>query len=110
MPVNEFEHLYSTHDEADSRILFHLNWCSSMHGASNVVIRASDTDILIIVLGCFTLLAGDINIWLEVGIFSKNTQRYIDINSLYNKLGPLLSKSLLFLHALTGCDYTSSFS
>ena len=70
-----------------------------------MVIRASDTDILIIVLGCFTLLAGDINIWLEVGIFS--TQRYIDINSLYNKLGPL---SLLSLHVLIGCDYTSSFS
>ena len=48
MSVNEFEHLYSTHDEADSRILFHLNWCSSMYGVSNVVIRASDTDILII--------------------------------------------------------------
>ena len=37
-------------------------------------------------------------------------RRYIDNNSLYCMLGPLLSKSLLFFHALTGCDYTSSFS
>ena len=58
MTVSEFEPLYSTH-EADSRIIFHLVWCSTIPGIRNVVIRTPDTDILIIVLGCFSQLAGD---------------------------------------------------
>ena len=47
MTVSEFEPLYSTYDEADSSIIFHLVWCSTIPGISNVVIRTPDTDILI---------------------------------------------------------------
>ena len=75
MTVSEFEPFCSIHDEADPRIIFHLVWCSTIPGISNVVIRTPDTDILIIVSGCFSQLAGDINIWLEVGIFSKHSAK-----------------------------------
>ena len=49
-------------------------------------------------------------IWLEVGVSSLNTLRYIDVSSLYTHLGSLLCASLAGFHAFTGCDYTASFS
>jgi len=45
-----------------------------------------------------------------VGLFSKNTLRFININQLYNTLGATLSKSLPGYHAFTGSDYTAAFS
>ena len=45
-----------------------------------------------------------------VGVQGKNTLRYISITKIFQNLGKKLSRSLLTLHALTGCDYTPSFS
>ena len=50
------------------------------------------------------------NIWLEVGVQSNNSQRYISLNSLHLHFGETPCKSLPAYHALTGCDYTASFS
>ena len=44
-------HLYSTHEEVDSEIIFHV---TSIEENSNVVIRTADTDVLIIALGCIS--------------------------------------------------------
>ena len=49
----ELDEMFSTHEEADSRMLFHL---SSVQSPANVVIRTIDTDVLIIALGCFWLV------------------------------------------------------
>ena len=49
MVVEEFEHLYSRHEEADSCMFFHAHQCEV---PSNIVIRADDNDCLIIALGC----------------------------------------------------------
>ena len=51
--------LYSTHEEADSRMIFHLN---SVTNSSNVVIRTSDTDVLVIALGCMGSMSSDIKV------------------------------------------------
>ena len=67
--------LYSHQEEADYRILTHLKDISPQ---SNIVVRASDTDILIILLGNQHTLE-DRHIWMEIGNFSDNTLRYIDI-------------------------------
>ena len=48
-------------------------------------------------------------LWMEVGKVSDNTLRFIAIHQLHALLGEKLCKSLLFFHALTGCDFTSSF-
>ena len=45
-----------------------------------------------------------------MGVYSNNTQRYINVTKLYQKLGKTLSKALLGFHALTGSDYSASFS
>jgi hypothetical protein len=49
----EIHAMFSTHEEADSRMLFHI---SSVQPPANVVIRTIDTDVLVIALGCFSSL------------------------------------------------------
>ena len=61
--------LLCTHEEADSRILFHV---SSLENQSNVIIRTVDTDCLVIRLGCCEKLYPSLKIWLEVGVQSRN--------------------------------------
>ena len=51
--------LYSTHEEADSSMIFHLN---SVINPPNVVIRTSDTDVLVIALGCMGSVSSDIKV------------------------------------------------
>ena len=98
--------LYSTHEEADFRMFFHLKYITA---PEKVVIRTADTDCLIIALGLKHLYDQQLQIWLEVGLQSNNSLRCININALHAKLGETLSKSLLAYHALSGCDYTASF-
>ena len=74
MVESEVTYLYSTHKEADSRMFFHLTNVSS---PANAVVRTADTDCLIIALGCKRLYNPLLKIWLEVGLESKNTLRYI---------------------------------
>ncbi|KAG1689652.1 Protein disulfide-isomerase TMX3 [Nymphon striatum] len=106
MVCEEVVELYCTHEEADTRMFFHLTHVQS---PSNVVIRTTDTDCLIIELGNKHFYNSEIKIWLEVGVQSNNTQRFIDVNGLHRKLGEKYCKCLLAYHALTGCDYSASF-
>ena len=100
--------LFSTHEEADSRMLFHL---TSTDTSGEVVIRTNDTDVLIALLGCYERLRHDINVWLEMGLQrSNNNLRYVTVSKMYLKLRSTLSRALLGLHALTGSDYTVAFS
>ena len=108
MSKTEELHLHSTHEEAGSKMIFHLH---SLPASSNVVIRTVDTDVLIILLGNMEKL-DDVNknVWLEVGLFTMNTLRYIDVRAIYNKLGCGLCKSLPAFHSFTGCDYTAALN
>ena len=99
--------LYSTHEEADPKMIFHV---TSIEENSNVVIRTADTDVLLTALGCISQIPPYTNLWLEVGLYSKNTLRYINVNKLYGKIGDSVCKSLPAYHAFTGCGYTASFS
>ena len=47
------------HEEADSRMIFHLN---SVANPADVVIRASDTDVLVIALWCIGSMSSDIKV------------------------------------------------
>ena len=65
-------------------MIFHV---TSIEENSNVVIRTADTDVLITALVSITQIPTYINLWLEVGLYSKNTLRYINVNKLYGKIG-----------------------
>ena len=99
--------LFSTHEEADSRMFNHLKWLT---GSKNVVLRTNDTDVLVIALGNMAKIDNSLHVWLEVGLSSSNTLRYISVNEIWRTLGSELCGALPGFHAFTGCDYTASFS
>ena len=65
---------------------------------------------LVIALGCLEHIPESINLWLEVGLYAKNSLRYIDVSKLFNKLGKDLCRALPAFHLFTGSDYTAAFS
>ena len=75
-----------------------------------IVILTADTDVLIIALCCFSSLDQQVNTWLEIGLYTKNTLRYISVNQLFRKFDDIFCKSLSAFHAFTSCDYTVAFS
>ena len=94
-------------EEADTRLVLHL---STLPSNSNAVIRSSDTDVMAVLLGNIHKLKPDVNIWMETGLQSKNTLRYIDISGLAHILGESLCRSLPGFHSFTGCDFSPAFS
>ena len=69
--------LYSTHQEADSKMLFHV---ASIPSPANIVIRSVDTDVLVIALTCLSTVDPRKKVWMETGLESKSSLRYININ------------------------------
>ena len=93
-------------EEADHRMFHHVN---SIITPANVVIRAQDSDIGVIALGVFHCLQNDLNLWIEVGLFTDNTLEYINVNELYMFLGRKLCQALPAFYIFTGSDYTAAF-
>lgn len=65
-------------------MLFHI---SSVQPPAHVVIRTIDTDVLVIALACFSWLSEELNIWIETGVYPKNTLKYISVNQIYQDFG-----------------------
>jgi len=105
--MTENEALKSSHEEADSQMICHL---STIPSPSKVVIHTADTDVLAIALGNISKIDQNIRVFLEVGIQSKNTLRFIDVSALSGTIGSSLSKALPAFHAFTGCDFTPAFA
>ena len=103
----DVKELFLIHEEDDSRMLLHVNYIPA---PSDIVTRTVDTDVLIIALGIMDQLDPRKVLWLEARVQGKNTLRYISIKKIFQNLGKKLSRYLLTLHDLTGCDYTPSFS
>lgn len=99
------EDYYCEHEEADSRIVFHLKKSK----CNNIILRTSDTDIAIITLGNIEKINKEKRVWMETGHVSNNSLRYINLSNLYSTLGPDLCRALPAFHAFTGCDYTAAF-
>ena len=70
--------------------------------------EANDTDILAILI-CNQHKFEGMHIWMEVGNFTNNSLRFIDMSLLVEHLGEELSKSIPAFHAFTGCDYSLAF-
>lgn len=101
--------LKSFHEEADTRIAFHLDFIAQVQEVKHISIRSNDTDVLVILLYYMSQTDTSVNVWLDAGLNSQNTRRFININELAEKLGSDVCTALPGLHALTGCDYTASF-
>ncbi|CAG9768495.1 unnamed protein product [Ceutorhynchus assimilis] len=92
------------HEEADTKIVYHI---CKLDTGSRILIKANDTDILIIMLGNMKHIKSETHIWMQCG--TGNNIRDIDITTLYSILGESVSQALPGLHAFTGCDYNPAF-
>lgn len=102
MVVHELE---CAHEEADTRLLLHTQH-AAQNGFKTAVIVSPDTDVAVIALGVLE----DIDCKIAISCGKGKTRRIIDINKMSEVLGANFCKALPFLHSLTGCDSTSSFS
>ena len=106
--INLDELMPCNHEDADSRI-----FTQAIHAAKenrkSLLIKACDTDILVITISTFEVLskAGIQDCWLEFG--RGQSIRWLPIHDLALELGREKCKGLLFFHAFTGCDAVSAF-
>jgi hypothetical protein len=91
-----------SHEEADTKIVYHA---SKINSDCNVVVKCSDTDIVVIMLGNLHKITA--KIYIECGVSS--SRHVIDVNALHEFLGLDLCKALPGFHAFTGCDYNPAF-
>ena len=69
----EVSDLQSTHEEADSRVIFHAKYISEKSFLTVIVVWSSDTDVFILLLYHSVYLKA--KIWMDSGLCSKNTRR-----------------------------------
>ena len=109
MITDQPENLQGHHEEADTLVALHV---SKVHG--NIIVRASDTDIVVILLGLLGKMSEEEqetrSILLDCGY--GNNRRYININELFHVLELKragISAALPAFHAFTGSDVTAAF-
>ena len=95
------------HEEADTRIIFHL---ARMHQHENVLVRSSDTDVMVVLLSNMCKLPVNVkNVYLQLGNITSGSKRLLNVTALYNTLGNDLSRALTTFHMFTGSDHTPAF-
>lgn len=99
--------LFSSHEEADSRIILHCIYASQQPEVQRIVVRSPDTDVFLLLLS-FVDKYNNRPIIFDTG--SGNNRRQVNISKLFNNLSKQLCDAILGLHAFTGCDSTSCFA
>ena len=85
------------HEEADTRLVLHAFLANS-----DVVIVASDTDVLILMIWTYHSYNLKFN-WY----FKYKNNRYADISKICSFFGSAICENILALHGISGCDTTS---
>ena len=96
-------------EEADNRIVCHIADVLRS-GSSNISVKTADSDVVILLVG-FMKQFKEINdnVRINVDFNSSGIKRKISVNKIFDKLGEKLSMAVLFFHAFTGADATTSF-
>ncbi|KAK3921529.1 Chromosome-associated kinesin KIF4 [Frankliniella fusca] len=96
-------------EEADGRLFLHAKDMVE-HGSKCVMIRCSDTDVVVLAVSFFHTLKkiGLNELWILFG--TKANKRFIAIHSIALHLGEDVSSALRGFHAFSGCDTVSFFS
>ncbi|CAG9761390.1 unnamed protein product [Ceutorhynchus assimilis] len=104
------ELLQSNHEEADTRLIFHLVHSST---GSPIVVKSDDTDVLVLLIYFYwndkKLNASEIYIEKGHNTTSTNKKRFVPIHLIAQTLQKPISDGLPAFHAITGCDTTNSF-
>ena len=104
----EVADLACAHEEADTRIVFHLSTLLPNDNLT-VAVRCSDTDVFVLLLYHISQMSHKPLVWMDVGLSANNTRRYINISQLADHMDKEVIQALPALHAYTGSDYTASF-
>ena len=103
------QQLRCKHEEADTRVIFHVNNVLRENLETQVVVRANDTDILVLLVYHMSRFTTNPKVWMDAGTSSSNTRRLIDIASIIGVMEPPIIEALPAIHAFTGTDFTASF-
>lgn len=99
------EDLFSSQEEADSRIILHCVYAKQAE-ARNIIVRSPDTDVLVLLCKYMVDLE-HIPVYFDTGMGNK--RRLLDVGAICRTIGPEMCKVLPALHAFTGCDTISAF-
>ena len=96
------------HEEADTRLFLHVK-DALKKGFRTVMVKANDTDVLVIAVATFSQLQtiGLQEMWLAFG--QGQNMKWIAVHELKTTLGPEKCGGILFFHAFSGCDTVSAF-
>lgn len=102
----EVPELKSCIEEADHRIIPHINW-SLLNGMKSITVVSSDTDVLVLLIHYYRAFSsnGLQKLWLRVGKGDK--RRFIPVHILIQKIPDALIDVILPAYVGTGCDYIS---
>lgn len=101
--VTHVENLTCDHVEADTRLLLHADHAKLTH--QNIVLKCSDTDVLIITISLGFMIAANLFILKCSG----QNSNVISIANIHEAFSKPVCKALIGLHVFTGCDSVSSF-
>jgi hypothetical protein len=106
-PAEQIDELRSNHEEADTRMILHAAYATRQSPSSSIVIQTPDTDVLILSITHYTAI-GCQELWLRTG--TRDRHRNIPVHAIHQNLGEKMSLALPAIHAITGCDTTSSIA
>ena len=113
--VQEAVDFYSTHKEADTRMILHAVHANKVFERNDmtgrVIIKMPDTDVLVLAIHYYPQMDRVKEFWIETGTVTRTTdlRRFIPVHDICHSKSPLFLKVLPAIHALTGCDSTSVF-
>ena len=99
MLTSYVEDLYSTQEEADTKMFLHA-FHADLNEHRSIAIVSSDTDV--------EALAGSHQVAIPASI-TRTRSRLIDIPRLCDKLGAAVCQAVPSVNAMTGCDTVSCF-
>ena len=96
--------LENTQKEADTKMMLHAVNIAA-RGFKKLDIYSSDADVLVLVLRRYPLLPTESRLVVGLG----SNIRYLNLQKIYQELGPLKASALPGFHALSGADVTGAF-
>ena len=107
--VINLDHLAScSYEEADTRI-FVLAKHAVMEGNQTLMIKANDTDVVVVAVSILPSLQelGLQKLWIAFG--QGKHLKWIPIHDIVSAICPEKTSGILYFHAFTGCDAVSAF-
>ena len=104
--VEDEEELRSEQEEADTRLLLHVQHAATEQRYRSIIVSSEDTDVRILCLA----FSFSIDVTIHQRCVSQMNARYVDIGKIAHVIGQDACKALPGLHTFTGCDAVSAFA